>query len=565
MEIRYSDLAGRIGKLKVNGKRVETPILLPVINPKKQTVPMDKIKEIGVDGVITNSYIIWKNENLRRQALERGVHKLIDFDGLVMTDSGAFQLMQYGHLEVGNREIVKFQKDIGVDIGVILDIPGLGSREQMKENVKITIDRARKVQDIIQASDTLWAAPIQGGVYRDLRRYSARKMKELGFRYFAVGSVVPLLNDYRFSEAFDALVWTRQVVPWDTPVHFFGAGHPMMFAFGVALGADVFDSAAYALFAEKGKYLTEDGTRDINTMKELPCSCPVCSTHTVDDLKKDKSLLALHNLYVTLEEMKRVKEAVRQGTLWELLEKRARAHPKLYDAFTHMKEYIRYIEEKDRISKKRFFVLSHETKNRPEVYRHKLKVMSGIQSKQFVNIGPFKEVPKEVLQLYPFGQIEGVARPPERCENDYEIVRGIFGYIYGYYDIIPKNASIEKSKNTGRIRNVSLGDRLLFVLRASDYYPILHGIAWEMLERDGWKVVVNNNSSDMVKDGKSVFCKFVLDADPRIRAGMEVLVVNENGELLATGTARMSGSDMVESRDGVAVDTRKLNPKYAPK
>ncbi len=562
MEIKTVDLAGRIGRLKINGKKVETPLILPVINPKKETVPIDKMKELGVSGIITNSYLIWKDPKMRKIALEKGIHKMLGFDGFVMTDSGAFQLMQYGNVNVSNREIVEFQKDIGVDVGVILDIPGLGSKEEMKANIKTTIERAREVKDILESSNVVWAGPIQGGVYRDLRKYSAKKMLELGFRYFAVGSVVPMLNNYDFANAFNALVWSREVLPWDVPVHFFGAGHPMMFAFGVALGADIFDSAAYALFAEKGKYLTVDGTRDINEMNDLPCSCPVCSTHSVEDLKRDKKLLAMHNLYVTLEEMKRVKEAIRQGTLWELLEKRARAHPRLYLAFKNFKKYQKYLEEKDRMSKRRLFILSSETKNRPEVYRHNKK--KNMISKKFVDVWAFKKVPSEVLDMYPFGQIEGAERPKAEKFSDWEIVNGIFGYIYGYYDLVPRNAKIERSKNTGRIRAVYLGERLLFVLRASDYLPILHGIAWEMAERDDWKVVVSDNAKEMIKEGKSTFCKFVIKADPRIRAGMEVLVVSEGGELLATGTARMSGKDMVLAKDGVAVDTRKLNPKYAP-
>ncbi len=567
MEIKSRDLAGRIGKLKIGKKKVETPLILPVINPKKQEItPKEMEKEFGVEGVITNAYIIWKDESLREQAQEKGIHGLLDFDGLVMTDSGAFQLMQYGKVRVTNREIVEFQRDIGVDIGVILDIPGIGDFEKMRENLDTTIERAEEVKDVVKSSKVLWAGPVQGGVFEELRKESARKMLELGFNYFAVGSVVPLLNEYRFKEAFDCLVWAREVIPTDKPVHFFGAGHPMMFAFGVALGADVFDSAAYALFAEKGKYLTVDGTRDIFQMKELPCSCPICSSHSVEELRKNKSLLARHNLYVTMEEMKRVKESIRQGTLWELLEKRARAHPRLYQAFLGFQDYLDYLEEKDPISKKRFFYLSKESELRPEIYRHKKRLQQKIITKKFVDLTPFERVPIEVKDMYPFGQREIPWEEDAKLQDidDWDIVNGIMGYLYGYYDLLPEDAVIERSKNTGRIRNVLVNKKLWLVLRASDYIPILHGIAWEMAKRDGWKVIVPNGVSEHVRDGKSTFAKFVIDADERIRPGLEVLIVNESGELLATGTARMSGKEMVRARDGVAVDTRKLKPEYAP-
>ncbi len=572
MEIKQVDLAGRLGRLKINDKKIETPLILPVINPSKQLISLDEMRKMGIDAIITNSYFLWKKEEYRAQVLDKGIHDFLGFDGLVMTDSGAFQLMQYKKISVTNREIVEFQDRIGVDIGVILDIPGLGDRETMKKNIDVTVERAREVEDILKNSKTTWAAPIQGGIFEDLRKHSAQQMVDLGFDYFAVGSVVPLLNRYRFHDAFNALVWSREVIPWDKPVHFFGAGHPMMFAFGVALGADVFDSAAYALFADKGKYLTVDGTKDINEMKELPCSCPVCSTHTVDDLKKSKRLLALHNLYVTIEEIKRIKEAIREGTLWELLEKRARAHPKLYNAFLRFADYANYLEGKDRISKRRFFVLSTEVTNRPEVVRHKRRVKSTVKTRCFRRVPPFGDVPIEVMDMYPFGQIETPDETLDHIDVDktkckptnWEIVNGIIGYLYGYYDLLPKDARIEVSKNTGRIRNVYVDEKLWLVLRARDYMPILHGVAWEMSKRDGWKVIVKDSAKDMIKEGKSTFCKFVVYADERIRTGMEILIVSEDGELLATGTARMSGKDMTACKDGVAVDTRKLNQEYKP-
>ena len=562
MEIKTNDLAGRIGKLKIKGKTVETPTILPVVNPNKVDITPSEMKSnFGVDGIITNSYIFWKNEELRNTVLSKGVHNYLDFDGIVMTDSGAFQLMQYGKISVTNKEILEFQRDIGVDIGVPLDVPGLGDRKQMEDNLEITLERIKEARHLISDDDFLLAGPVQGGVFQDLREKSAKELVSLGFNYFAVGSVVPSLNRYDFDVAFDSLVTTRRVIPWDKPVHFFGAGHPMMFAFSVALGTDIFDSAAYALFADKGKYLTPDGTRDIDTMKETTCSCPVCVNHSIEEIKKDKSLLVRHNLYVTMEEMRNVREAIRQGTLWELLEKRARSHPQMLKAFRNFVKYTNYLEEKDTVSKKRFFFLSNESLMRPEVVRHTQKVKSGtLKSKRFVDLFPFDNVPVEVVGMYPFGQREGPLREkkPDVKVSDEEIVKGIFGYIYGYYDIIPENIVIKRSKNTHRIRDVYLNDKLLFVLRASDYIPILHNIAYEMVKRDKWKVIVKNGTEDYIREGRSLFAKFVDNADKDIRPGMSILIADQNNELLATGIAKMSGKDMLHSNDGIAVDTKKL-------
>ena len=88
-EIKSKDGLGRTGILKTEHGTVRTPALMPVIHPGKQTID---VKGSGAEMVITNAYIIYRNPELREKALKDGVHRLIDFDGPIMTDSGSFQL-----------------------------------------------------------------------------------------------------------------------------------------------------------------------------------------------------------------------------------------------------------------------------------------------------------------------------------------------------------------------------------------------------------------------------------------------------------------------------------------
>src|SRR4030066_1066436 len=121
-EIKEKDLLARIGKLKTKTVTVETPLLFPVINPSIQPVPPKRLKsEFGFDAVITNAYILWKR--YQNKPIEQGLHKFLDFDGAVMTDSGAYQILVYGEVEVSQTEIVEYQERIGSDISTILDIP----------------------------------------------------------------------------------------------------------------------------------------------------------------------------------------------------------------------------------------------------------------------------------------------------------------------------------------------------------------------------------------------------------------------------------------------------------
>ncbi len=120
-ELRDRDLMGRIGRLKTKGGVVETPTFMPVINPLTQIIPPKRMrKEFHTDIVITNSYLTKKNFS---EISDLDIHRLLDYDGVVMTDSGAYQILVYGEVEITQPEIIEYQKKIRSDIAVILDIP----------------------------------------------------------------------------------------------------------------------------------------------------------------------------------------------------------------------------------------------------------------------------------------------------------------------------------------------------------------------------------------------------------------------------------------------------------
>ncbi|MFB6170001.1 MAG: tRNA-guanine transglycosylase, partial [Haloarculaceae archaeon] len=124
-EIREFDAAGRLGELEVPraGVTVETPALLPVINPHLRTVDPARLPEFGAQMLITNGYIFYGSEDYREEALSVGLHDLLGFDGAIMTDSGSFQLAEYGDIDVTTEEILRFQRDVGSDVGTPVDVP----------------------------------------------------------------------------------------------------------------------------------------------------------------------------------------------------------------------------------------------------------------------------------------------------------------------------------------------------------------------------------------------------------------------------------------------------------
>ncbi|WP_339104715.1 tRNA guanosine(15) transglycosylase TgtA [Haloterrigena salinisoli] len=378
-ELRDTDAGGRIGELTVPRAdvTVETPALLPVINPNLDTIaPRRLADEFGAEILITNSYIIHGTDDVRERALEDGLHELLDFPGAIMTDSGSFQLSEYGDIDVTTEEILEFQRAIGSDIATPVDIPTPPDvpRERAEAELETTQERLEVAEDV-DTGDMLVSAPVQGSTYPDLREAAGRHADGTDLDVFPVGAVVPLMNDYRYDDMVDAVAAAKRGLGADAPVHLFGAGHPMMFALGVAMGCDLFDSAAYALYARDDRYLTVRGTRLLEDLEYLPCSCSVCTSHSPDDLRalpddEREEELAAHNLHVTFAEIRRIKQAIRAGNLLELVEQRARSHPTMLDGYRTLLDHAEQLERSDPVSKGAFFHVSSESARRPEVVRH---------------------------------------------------------------------------------------------------------------------------------------------------------------------------------------------------
>lgn len=376
-EILHKNLAGRIGRLKTLHGVIETPALMPVINPHLQIIPAPELKRMGASIVITNSYIINQDERLKNLALESGLHSLLGFDGPIMTDSGAFQLSVYGQVNIKPLEILQFQQAIRSDICVPLDIPTPPDVARQRAESELQETEKRLDEALSHKGSSLLAGPIQGSTYPDLREMAARSLREKDFDIYPIGAVVPLMENYRFSDLVSVVAAAKKGLGSGAPVHLFGAGHPMIFALATAMGCDLFDSAAYALYARQDRYLTSRGTWRLDEMKYLPCSCEVCQTYTPQELMQspDKSkLLAKHNLYACFQEMRLIKQCIHEGSLWDLIEERCRSHPRMLDGLRALSAKAEWLESLDITSKSTFFYLGPDSASRPEIIRYSKRI-----------------------------------------------------------------------------------------------------------------------------------------------------------------------------------------------
>lgn len=460
-EIEEIDLLGRNGRLYTRRGVVETPTLTPVINPSKPVVEPREIADMGFKLLMTNSYIVKRHYG--ELAKEIGVHGVLGVETPIMTDSGAYQLMVYGHVEVDPIEIVNYEIEIGSDIGVILDIPtrkGV-AKEQVLSEVNETIRRASDSLKL-DRKGMLLVGPVQGGQYVDIVAYSASRMAQMPFDVYAVGGPTQLMEEYDFPELVKLVMTARLNLPWEAPLHLFGAGHPMMLPLAVAMGVDTFDSASYVLYAREDRILTPRGTLRLEEIRELPCNCPVCSKYTASELrempKQERTvLLTKHNLYVIMREIRNIRQAIHEGRLWEILEEKAMTHPSMREALKTYARYAEYIAKTHPVTRspvQGVFFYSWLSRYRPEVVRHInrlarrhhksrdiLLVFEETPQKPFTRIGLIKEllsidkdlpvdvdfvvlsasfsiIPLELDGVYPLSQYEAASTVFEEAKDE---------------------------------------------------------------------------------------------------------------------------------------------------
>ncbi|MEJ2251983.1 MAG: tRNA guanosine(15) transglycosylase TgtA [Candidatus Lokiarchaeota archaeon] len=386
-EILDVDALGRIGFFEIRKTRIVTPTLIPVIHPFDNIIKPSFIKRIGFDLIFTNSYIIYQNKVKRNEVIEKGLHDYLNFNGLIATDSGAFQMYMYQNndFNLDPQSIETFQEKIKSDFPVILDLPVQLDDDYNTAKTKIhkTVERSkenirRRTQDTCH-----WIGPIHGGRYRDLLRTSAKEMSKLDFDIYALGGLVKAFLDYRFKDTIEMLMEVKKNIIPNKPLHMFGLGLPQFFSLAVACGCDLMDSAAYILYAEKNRYFDlSTGTKNLEEMTEFPCNCPICLNYTPKEIMKFSQeertkLLAKHNLYISQLELKTIRQAIRDGNLWELVEQRVRNHPNLVDALSESKNHLNFFEEYEKTYKDHGRLFSSlESLNRPLNFRYKKNIIS---------------------------------------------------------------------------------------------------------------------------------------------------------------------------------------------
>lgn len=342
----------RIGVLKVKGKTIETPVFMPVgtLASVKSLDSLD-LKSLGIKAILSNTFHLYLRPGVEVVKSSGGIHRFMGFDGVVITDSGGFQIYSLKELRKvsqdgvefrspidGSRhfftpeKVIELQVDIGSDFIVLLDecTSYPVSETVAKGSVELTLkwaERGRRHAEALGVFDRVFPV-IQGSVYKELRDYCARKLLSMGFRQYAIGGLSvgePKELLYNVSQ------WVREVVPEEYPLYLMGVGKPEDLIECVLRGIDMFDCVIPTrnarnglLYTWKGKVVVKNSpNKFMDTPVDEDCTCPTCRSYPRSYLwhlyhSKELTyyrLATIHNLHFYMELMGEIKKAVRSGDL----------------------------------------------------------------------------------------------------------------------------------------------------------------------------------------------------------------------------------------------------------
>ncbi|TLS39269.1 tRNA guanosine(34) transglycosylase Tgt [Pseudalkalibacillus caeni] len=360
--IRYEHIktckqsGARLGKLHTPHGVVETPMFMPVGTlATVKTMSPDELKEMGAGVILSNTYHLWLRPGHDIVKEAGGLHKFMNWDGPILTDSGGFQVFSLSDLREISEEGVRFrnhlsgeklflspegameiQNALGSDIMMAFDEcpPYPAEYDYMKSSVERTSRWAERCLKAHQRpEDQGLFGIVQGGEYEDLRKQSARDLVSLDFPGYAVGGL-------SVGEPKDVmnkvLEFTTPHLPENKPRYLMGVGSPDSLIDGAIRGIDMFDCVLPTRIARNGTLMTSNGrlvvrnakyARDFGPLDEN-CDCYTCRNYSrayIRHLVKSNEtfgfrLTTYHNLYFLLNLMKQVREAIMDDRLLDFRE-----------------------------------------------------------------------------------------------------------------------------------------------------------------------------------------------------------------------------------------------------
>ncbi len=347
--IDYKDkqLFSRRCSLRINNRSIKTPLLWlghPIgFEPRPwEHFPMDTL--------MVNAYDILMKPKIYNKVCETGIHKFLNFDGLVMMDSGGFIFQKKEELDVEPSKIIELYEKAGPDIGVVLDHP-LSIQKSMSDNRKRWKKTLQNTDFMIKNNGDIALMPVLHGYTLNELKKACKEVRKINDnpKIIGLGSLVPLLFNMKVSKklkfkncrnfVIDATRLVREEFP-NSLLHTFGVGSTKTMHLMFSLGVDSLDSTGWRLKAAYGNIQLpgvsdrnptprNNGRASLSDGEKIildECECPTCMGKSLE--QKIKSLdgpfppRALHNAYVYNQELENYVKSLEQGKSKEFAEGR---------------------------------------------------------------------------------------------------------------------------------------------------------------------------------------------------------------------------------------------------
>ena len=344
--------SARRGRLHTAHGIIETPIFMPVgTQATVKCMTPDELRTLNAQIILSNTYHLVIRPGMELIAKAGGLHKFMNWDGPILTDSGGYQVFSLAKLRkiskdgvefqshvdgatlfLGPRESLAAQKVLGSDIVMAFDeCPHWPcDREYACSSLELTLQWAARCREQQLSDGQLLFGIVQGSVFPDLRERSARELVAIGFDGYAIGGVSV---GEPVAEMMQQVEMTASFLPENRPRYVMGVGTPPQMLEMAARGVDMFDCTLPSRVARNGTIFTKQGTYAIKNSKyredfgplEEGCECYACRNYTrayIRHLYRTSEILGLrlmtwHNLHMYLDTMRRAREAIAAGVFEE--------------------------------------------------------------------------------------------------------------------------------------------------------------------------------------------------------------------------------------------------------
>ena len=346
-----TDGAARLGEISTPRGEIRTPAFMPVgtAGTVKAMLP-SSVRETGADIVLGNTYHLMLRPGAEQVAALGGLHKFMNWDRPILTDSGGFQVMSLSKLRKISESGVTFQSHIdgsaheltperaieiqcllGADIQMVFDecTPYPCEKDEAKKSMELSMRWAGRSKEAFakyaQQGQALFGI-VQGGVYPDLRAASAEALRQTGFDGYAVGGLAVGEGQELMLET---LGKTVPEMPEDKPRYLMGVGTPQDIILSVARGIDMFDCVMPTRSGRHGQAFTQEGKINLRNARfandprplDEASSCPASRDYSrayLHHLIKSQEylgpmLLSWANLHFYQDLMREIRAAIGEG------------------------------------------------------------------------------------------------------------------------------------------------------------------------------------------------------------------------------------------------------------